>query len=269
MNSSILIVAGTDPLGGAGLYAHARVAWQRGLLPLYVPSALVVQSSRGINSVHPIDAEITGKTLEIVLAERTPDAALLGLIACPRAIHITAERVRPLRSPVVIDPVLQGGTHDGLRFGDRPLLDAYLALLRSLGDRAVATPNTLELGALLDQPPATTVEELARQATMLTRATGCVTFAKGGHLAQPGVDLLVTGSAVAFFPPLDAPVPDVHGTGCRLAAEIACSLAEGHDLRDAVCSARTAFRDAILHDVHTVGPGRPQMSPRPVLRSNE
>ena len=247
---AVLICAGLDPSGGAGLIADVRIASAVGARPVGVVTALTVQTTQGVRAVHPMDPEVIGEQLAALLSDvevRGVKLGMLGAVGVARAIsgglHLTA-------APVVWDPV--GAPSIGDVAFDR---DVFGEMLRELAPHlTLVTPNAGELAALVGRPVGD-LEELAAAAVHLAGMLGVAVLAKGGHAGGPeSVDVLATGALVERLRgPRIAGGEHVHGTGCALSAAIAAHLALGAGLVDACRAAKALVAARIAAPVR---PGR-------------
>jgi hydroxymethylpyrimidine/phosphomethylpyrimidine kinase len=250
----ILVCAGLDPSGGAGLIADVRVAALVGARPVGLVTALTVQDTRGARAVHPVDPEVLGAQVTALLADvevRAVKLGLLGSAAVARALgaglHLTA-------APVVWDPI------SAPSLGDAAFDRGFFAdALRSLAPHlTLITPNARDLAALEGGDAAALEADLDARvaaARQLAERAAAAVLAKGGHGAEAeAVDALVTATGVELLVGPRVPGGErVHGTGCALSTAIAAHLAAGMALVDA-CRAAKAFVAARIAD--PVRPGR-------------
>ena len=263
---ALLIIAGTDPLCGAGAFADVLTAAEAHTHPLVVLSAFVDQDSRGTRGWAPVASGAFERQLRVAWTDADPKAAKIGMIGdAERANQIAGffNGASPIGVPFVVDPVLSAGV-DGERLGDRELPAAICRLGAALaGSTSVLlTPNVPELAALTGTRPASNVGELIDAAHSLRAATGASVLAKGGHLDQDtGADVLVSTSGVRSLTPVQWPADDdVHGTGCALSTAIAGALAHGSSLEDAVVRGRAHLLAKVSNAIR-VGTGRRQVGP--------
>lgn len=241
----VLIVAGSDSSGGAGVQADVKTITALGGYASTAITALTAQNTLGVQGVAPVDPDFVDLQMRAVLDDIGTDAVKTGMLHSRWTIETVVRRLRTLsRSvPVVVDPVLVSGT-------GTPLLDreGRIALVKHLLPVAtLLTPNAPEAAALtgieVNGP-----EDLAHAADRLLLMGPEAVLLKGGHL--PGdtvVDLLRTADGLErrFESPRIRTRP-THGTGCTLASAIAVGLAEGMTLEGAVQKARDYVREAIL-----------------------
>jgi hydroxymethylpyrimidine/phosphomethylpyrimidine kinase len=243
MKGRVLIIAGSDSGGGAGIQADIKSVTALGAYAATGITALTAQNTLGVHGVHPVPLDFLRLQLECVLADIGADAIKTGMLADAATIELVAgvlsERAREV--PLVVDPVM-------VAKGGHPLLaaEAVDALRRQLLPRAaVITPNLPEAGALSGMTIATVADMRVAAAALLALGVPAVLL-KGGHL--PGeelVDLLATAEGIEAFSAPRIHTRNTHGTGCTTASALAAGLAQGMTLRDAVLRARAYVRAAI------------------------
>ncbi len=238
---AVLVLAGLDPSGGAGILADAEAIRAAGARPLCVATALTVQTTRAVRRWEPVPAALVAESAHALLAEENVRAIKIGMIGDPR-IAEAAHRLLSARRdlPVVVDPVLQASSGALLFKGTlREAREAYL----TLAERGLITPNLIEAAALLDLPrqpqDAAGLEESAR--ALLARGVRAA-LVKGGHLQGDPVDVLAMDGVVERFEGTRIKGAR-RGTGCRLASAIAAGLALEQPVREAVVGARQLVRD--------------------------
>jgi len=230
MKGRVLIIAGSDPSGGAGIQADIKTVTALGGYAMTAITALTVQNTLGVQQVFPIPDDIIRGQISACLDDIGADCVKIGMIADPKVIAAIAELV-PADIPMVMDPVLVATIGDRLA-GD----DVSEALKTVLFPRAaIATPNVPELGTLsgLTVNDSATLKAAGRRLLKDTQVP--VLLLKGGHLAGDRVtDWLMSDSIEIAFshPRLDT--RSTHGTGCTLASAIAAALARGASTEQAV-----------------------------------
>jgi len=222
---AVLVLAGLDPSGGAGLLADAEAIRAMGARPLCVATALTVQTTRAARSFKLVDAALIAESVRALLEDEDVRAIKIGMVGdASNARAIRA--LLPQGVPVVVDPVLAASSGTPL-FSGRP------RELLELARGAVLTPNLAEAEALLEGP--------ADARTLLARGPAAVLL-KGGHLPGPPTDVLALPANTESFSAGRIPVK-ARGTGCRLASAIAAGLARGVPVREAVIDARRYVRE--------------------------
>ena len=250
-----LVIAGSDPSGGAGLQADVKVLLRHGLSAAAVPTAVTVQSPSGVSAVHAVGAKIVKAQLDALLTDIRPAVVKVGLLPDAETVRVVARALGPLASkgiPVVVDPVL--GSSSGRRFlpvDDVPLFLRQLAPLATL-----LTPNIDEAAELSGLGVADVRQDTERVLKELLRTGARNVLIKGGHLpAGDAVDILGTREAFVMFSlPRIPRRRAVHGTGCALSSAIAAHLAQGVDLEDAIQAAKE-WTQAAIQGARAVGRG--------------
>ncbi len=245
MKGRVLIVAGSDSGGGAGIQADIKTVTALGGFAMTAVTALTAQNTLGVHGVVGIDPAFIRQQIDVVVSDLGVDAIKTGMLHSRAVIETVAGAIRDLApaSPLVVDPVM-------VAKGGAPLLeDDAVATLRDLllPLATVITPNLPEASVLLgrDVSDFDSMEEAARA---LLAFGPKASLLKGGHLeGDVVVDLLAAEGA----PPVSWTAPKIdtmhtHGTGCTLASAVAAGLAQGMALEPAVSRARDYVREAIL-----------------------
>jgi hydroxymethylpyrimidine/phosphomethylpyrimidine kinase len=237
----LLVIAGSDSSGGAGLQADLKTAQAFGVYAQTAVTAITVQDTNGVSQVHPVAPEIVAAQIAAALNDIGADVIKIGMLGNGAVAAAVADVLEGSEIPLVLDTVLLSSSGASL------LDEAGLTILKKrLVRRALlVTPNLPETEALTGILP--DCEHRLRNAAMVFKMLGSdhVLF-KGGHGEGDIVrDVLWTGGD---FIPFEAPrqqTRHTHGTGCTLATAIACGLAQGHDLRGAALRAQAYVQDAI------------------------
>jgi hydroxymethylpyrimidine/phosphomethylpyrimidine kinase len=240
----VLIVAGSDSGGGAGIQADIKTVTVLGGYAATAITALTAQNTQGVFGVLPIDPEFVAEQMTVVLTDIGADAIKTGMLFSEEIISAVAAtlEVRARHLPVVVDPVM-------VAKGGAALLQqrARAALTeRLLPMAALITPNAPEATALTGVK-IDTVSDMERAADHLLALGASAVLIKGGHV--PGdviTDVLRTADGEgAHFEHERIDTKHTHGTGCTLASAIACGIAHGFTLRSAVERAEDYLQGAI------------------------
>jgi len=231
----VLVAAGLDPSGGAGLVADLEALAAVGARGWAVATAITAQGAKGARGFEPAGERMLLAQIDALLdgGER-PRALKTGMLGAARVARALAARFseRDLgRAPLVVDPVLVASS--GASLFDDEGLGLAKALLPLLTRARLATPNLLELRALTGLDVSTDDAAAAAARTLPCRAV----LVKGGHREGAPVDLLVEGRRVTRFTGRRRK-GSARGTGCRLASAIAGLLARGATLDEAVRGAK-------------------------------
>jgi len=245
----ILIIAGSDSGGGAGIQADIKTVTMLGGHAMTAVTAVTAQNTLGVTSVHPVPAEMILSQIEAVVSDIGVDAVKIGMIGSAFAAKQVAARLHELKSlqpdiPIVFDPVMVSTS--GSALADEPTVAAFGRLMDVA---TIATPNLPELNRL------TSEDDPVAAALHLVGAHGCAVLIKGGHEEGDALaDALIEEDNMTSWQGQRIDTTSTHGTGCTLASAIAVFLAEGATLADAVSRAREFVRVA-LHDAPGLGQG--------------
>jgi len=245
----ILIIAGSDSGGGAGIQADIKTVTMLGGHALTAVTAITAQNTVGVGAIHPIPTEVILAQINAVVGDIGVDAVKVGMIGGAFAAEQVAARLERLRTeqpgiPIVFDPVMVATS--GSPLAD----DATVAAFARLMDIAtIATPNLPELKRL------TSEDDPVTAALHLVGAHGCAVLIKGGHEEGDAIaDALIETDNMTSWQGQRIDTTNTHGTGCTLASAIAFFLAEGCSLAHSVARAREFVRVA-LWDAPELGQG--------------
>jgi len=237
--TTVLSIGTTHPWNIAGVGLDLRIGAELGVRVLTVVCAVSAQDAHGLHALHPVPRAVIEAELASIPWDRV-DAVRIGAAGSAEAVYALAEAVRVPGIPVVVDPVF-AATRGG-EFADE-------AAIRAIHDRllpmptAILTPNLAEAGVLLGglRIERANLEDAAAQ--LQARGARGVLL-KGGHLAGAPVDVLASAAGVEVFEG-ERIAGEMRGTGCTLAMALACALAGGETLVDAVIFARGFVREKI------------------------
>ena len=243
MKGRVLIVAGSDSGGGAGIQADIKTVTALGGYAATAITALTAQDTQTVHAVHAVPAEFVAEQMRVVLADIGADCIKTGMIHSAPIIEAVADAAARYGEgiPLAVDPVL-------VAKGGASLLEASAmhALETALIGRAdLVTPNIPEAERLTDLPIAT-VDDMARAAERIHELGPKAVLVKGGHLKSDEItDLLSHPGGIERFHAHRIESRHTHGTGCTLASAIATGIAQGMGLVDAVARARRYLMAAI------------------------
>ncbi|MCB2226011.1 MAG: bifunctional hydroxymethylpyrimidine kinase/phosphomethylpyrimidine kinase [Desulfarculaceae bacterium] len=238
--SRVLIIAGSDSGGGAGIQADLKAVGALGGHASTVITALTAQNTIGVRAVHPVPLDFVEQQFAAVIEDIGTDAVKTGMLHSAELVELVSGLLAGVKAPVVVDPVMVA------KGGSRLLAAEAVQAVRSmlLPRATLITPNLDEAAELLGRP-ITDRAGMELAAKELVGLGAQAALIKGGHLqGEPG-DLLFDGSQTYFFSAPRIDTPHTHGTGCTLASAIAALLAQGWELAPAVERARLLVRRAI------------------------
>jgi hydroxymethylpyrimidine/phosphomethylpyrimidine kinase len=238
----VLIIAGSDSGGGAGIQADIKTVTALGGYAATAITAVTVQNTLGVTGVHPIPLDVVEAQARAVLSDIGADAIKTGMLGDAAIVELVARFLDEAAVPAVIDPVM-------VAKGGASLLaaDAVAAVRELLIPRAtLLTPNAPEAEALTGLAVATT-DDLRRAGEALLRAGAKAVLMKGGHVTgERVVDILMTAQGDTAFEGERIESRHTHGTGCTLASACATGLAQGLPLVAAVARAWDYVHEAML-----------------------
>jgi len=244
LKGRVLIIAGSDSGGGAGIQADIKSVTALGGYAMTAITALTAQNTLGLFGIHAVPEAFIRQQIELCLVDIGADCIKTGMLATAGVIETVVKALEEFAAdvPLVADPVM-------VAKGGAALLEpaAIDALKRRLLPRAtLITPNLPEAEALSGRKIGSRDDMKAAGEALLALGPKAVLM-KGGHLPGPTVvDVLVTGRGAArVFESPRIETRHTHGTGCTLASAIATGLAQGLALADAVARARAYVQAAI------------------------
>lgn len=243
MRGRVLIIAGSDPSGGAGVQADIKTVTALGGYAAAAITSLTVQNTKGVAAIHPVASDIIRAQIIAVLEDIGADAIKIGMIGEPAAglaIADTLVEFAPV-IPVILDPVLIATSGDALAADGMPAL----LLERLVPLAAIVTPNAEE-AARLTGLAIETSDDLVAAGQALIQRGATAALVKGGHLEGDTVeDALVTLDGARVFRNPRIVTASTHGTGCTLASAVATGIAQGLPLAAAVKRAIDYVHEAI------------------------
>jgi hydroxymethylpyrimidine/phosphomethylpyrimidine kinase len=240
----VLIIAGSDSGGGAGIQADIKTVTMLGGYAMTAITAVTVQNTIGVTNVHEVPPGIVREQIEAVMGDLDADAWKIGMMGSAAHVGTVLEVWYAVGGgvPVVLDPVMVA------KGGASLLQEDAVAVIRDelMPIAAIVTPNAPEAEALTG----IAVRELdgqRRAAAILVEKLGAhAALIKGGHIAGDVVrDVLLTRTSERVFENPRIETRATHGTGCTLAAAIAAQIAQGVEIEYAVDKARDYLMEAI------------------------
>jgi hydroxymethylpyrimidine/phosphomethylpyrimidine kinase len=249
----VLTIAGFDPSSGAGITADIKTIAAHGCYGISCITALTVQSTSGVRQVEPVRPELVSATLTELIADVDVAAVHIGMLASAPVVAAVVEFLESNQlENVVLDPILRSSSgKDLLDPAGRKLLKQKLIPLCT-----ALTPNVDE-AAVLTGLPVTDQDQMRAAAHALHKQGAGAVVITGGHL-EKAIDLLSfttrRGIEQEVFKSDRQKSNSTHGTGCAFATAMACHLALGRGLPEAVLLAK-AYVQAAIANAHPLGKG--------------
>lgn len=259
----LLIIAGSDPTGGAGMQADIKTACVHHVYATTAVTSVTSQTSGGVIKAQAVNDDLIESQIEAVLTDMHPDAVKIGMLPTASAAMTIGQIIsRHCLTNVVVDPVLAPTAGN-------PLNDNRISLARALVKHIfplarVVTPNIPEASFLLEASGSKGSSDISNprlMAEMLMNISGTESvLLKGGH-ADPkepmSTDILVRRECnkILKFSSKRIKNARFHGTGCTLSSTIACGLALGLDLDEAIGMGRRYISSAMTGNkiIHCIG----------------
>lgn len=246
MKGRVLIIAGSDSGGGAGIQADIKAVTALGGFAMTAITALTAQNTEGVHGIHEVPMDFVGEQIRVVLDDLGADCIKTGMLHRTAVIDavLNAVDAHGADVPMVVDPVM-------IAKGGAPLLedDAINAVREQVLPRArLMTPNAPEAGVLIGGKVETTEQALSAARSLLAMGPDAV-LVKGGHIEATGdtvIDVFMdqAGAEEVFESPR-IQTTSTHGTGCTTASAIAAGVAQGLSARDSIVRARAYVAEAI------------------------
>lgn len=254
----VLIIAGSDSSGGAGIQADLKTVSMLGAFGMTAITALTAQNTTGVYAVVEIEPKFVVQQIEVCAGDVGCDAIKTGMLANVAIIDAVASAIHGL-GPLVVDPVMIA------KSGARLLApDAVAALKTKLLQLAtVVTPNLHEAGILTGHE-IKTLEQMKEAARMIRDLGPQNVVVKGGHLENMAVDVLYDGRNFTEFRSERIETKNTHGTGCIFASAIASGLAHKKTVEESVAAAKDFITVAIRAGL-AIGEGYGPANPMAVL----
>jgi hydroxymethylpyrimidine/phosphomethylpyrimidine kinase len=239
---SVLTIAGSDSSGGAGIQADIKTIQSMGLFAQSAITALTAQNTTGVYGVHDVPTDFVAQQIDVVFDDIRPDAVKIGMVSSAEIVASIVDALeRNDARNIVVDPVMVATS------GSELASNSAIAALRDklIPLATVITPNMPEAEALFGSHIEAR-DEQERAALEIARAAGVAVLVKGGHGENDANDVLARpDGTVVWFEGERVDTANTHGTGCTLSSAIACGLALGKTLEDAVRGAKAYITGAL------------------------
>jgi len=249
----VLTIAGFDPSSGAGITADIKTIAAHECYGVSCITALTIQSTQGVRRVEALDPTLIAETLQELVLDLAVGAVHVGMLGNARVVEVVADFLSHACLPhVVLDPILKSSSGADLldKAGTQLLIERLLPLAE------LVTPNLDEASALTGM--AVTNLQQMREAAACLHGLGAINVVvTGGHL-EKAIDLLSfrtdRGTETEVFKAERQRSNSTHGTGCAFATALACHLAHGRGLPEAVLLSK-AYVSAAIANAHPLGQG--------------
>ncbi|HEV2732717.1 MAG TPA: bifunctional hydroxymethylpyrimidine kinase/phosphomethylpyrimidine kinase [Terriglobales bacterium] len=249
----VLTIAGFDPSSGAGITADVKTIAAHDCYGVCCITALTVQSTGGVRRVEGMDPAVISETLQELASDLQMAAVHIGMLANRQVVMAVVRFLEESKRPhVVLDPILKSSSGTELldAAGTRLMMEKLLPLAE------LVTPNLDEAGVMTGLP-VTNLDDMRAAASRLHSLGAANVVVTGGHL-EKAIDLLSFSSSRGreqeVFKADRQRSNSTHGTGCAFATALACHLAHGRGIPEAVLLAK-AYVVAAIANAQPVGHG--------------
>ena len=226
--SKILIIAGSDSSGGAGIQADIKTVTALGSYAMTAITAVTAQNTTGVNSIVPIKPKEISNQIEFTSQDIKPDAIKIGMLHSADVIKAVIKSLNKIKVPkVILDPVMvaKGGTK---LIDDKAISSIRNNLIKKI---FLITPNIPE-AEILSNTKINNLEDMIFSANKLINFGAKNVLVKGGHLnSKITYDVLVSKKEIKVFKNKKYTTKNTHGTGCSLSSAIATYLSCGKLLK--------------------------------------
>ena len=237
----VLTIAGSDCSGGAGIQADLKTIQAHDMYGMSVITSVTAQNTMGVYGVCDLSAEFVEKQLDAVFTDIVPEAVKIGMVSSGEIIRAIAGRLREYKPGFIVeDPVMVSTS--GCMLMEEEAKKILVNELLPIAD--VVTPNIPE-AEVLSGIKINSREDMCRAVEKIAKGTKAAILIKGGHLTDTADDLLFLEGQLFWIKAERIDNPNTHGTGCTLSSAIACELADGKTIYQAVEAAKQYVYHAI------------------------
>lgn len=239
--NKVLTIAGSDCSGGAGIQADIKTITAHRMYAMSAVTALTAQNTTGVYGVYETPPDGLAQQLDCIFTDIVPDAVKIGMVSSADSIAVIADKLRKYSAKnIVADPVMVSTSGYALLKPDA--MDAMRTQLLPLAQ--LITPNIPEAEELSGRQIANK-EQMEDAGRAIAEQIGGAVLVKGGHLIDRADDLLIWDGQIIWIEGERVNNPNTHGTGCTLSSAIACALAAGCCIPDAVRQAKAYLTGAL------------------------
>jgi len=225
--SKVLIIAGSDSSGGAGIQADIKTVTSLGCYAMTAVTAVTAQNTTGVKSIIPISPKEISNQIEFTLKDIRANTIKIGMLHSKQVISAVIRSLRKIKiKKIILDPVMvaKGGTK---LISDKAIIDIKNKLIKNI---LLITPNIPE-AEILTNTKINSVEDMIKTGQLLVHLGAKNVLIKGGHLnSKKMYDIFLNKKIVKIFKSKKYKSKNTHGTGCTLSSAIAANLSCGKDL---------------------------------------
>ena len=244
--SKILIIAGSDSSGGAGIQADIKTVTALGSYAMTAITAVTIQNTTGVKSIVPIESNKISDQIEFTSKDIKPDAVKIGMLHSPRVIKSVIRSLDLIKvKKIILDPVMIA------KGGAKLIDDKAIQLLKNelIKKVSLITPNIPE-AEILTNTKIKTKEDMILASSILIELGAKNVFIKGGHLDSEFVhDIFVNKKEIKIIKNRRITTSNTHGTGCTLSSAISTFFACGKTLKRSCELATKYVNNSIKYNI--------------------
>lgn len=238
---SVLTIAGSDSIGGAGIQADIKSITCNGCYAMTAITAMTAQNTLGVKSIQESSPEFLEDQIDAIFADIVPDAVKIGMVSNRKLIEIISRKLKEYGAKnIVLDPVMVATS--GAKLISEDAIETLKENLIPLA--TLITPNIPE-SEILSGMKIETEEQMVYAAKEISEKFKTAVLVKGGHSINDANDVLYTDGKFLWFPQERIENSNTHGTGCTLSSAIASHLAKGEPIECAINSAKKYLTECL------------------------
>ena len=238
---SVLTIAGSDSIGGAGIQADIKSITCNGCYAMTAITAMTAQNTIGVKSIQESSPEFLEDQIDAIFADIVPDAVKIGMVSNRKLIEIISRKLKEYGAKnIVLDPVMVATS--GAKLISEDAIETLKENLIPLA--TLITPNIPE-SEILSGMKIETEEQMVYAAKHISEKFKTAVLVKGGHSINDANDVLYTDGKFLWFPQERIENSNTHGTGCTLSSAIASHLAKGEPIECAINSAKKYLTECL------------------------
>lgn len=238
---SVLTIAGSDSIGGAGIQADIKSITCNGCYAMTAITAMTAQNTLGVKSIQESSPEFLEDQIDAIFSDIVPDAVKIGMVSNRKLIEIISRKLKEYGAKnIVLDPVMVATS--GAKLISEDAIETLKENLIPLA--TLITPNIPE-SEILSGMKIETEEQMVYAAKHISEKFKTAVLVKGGHSINDANDVLYADGKFLWFPQERIENSNTHGTGCTLSSAIASHLAKGEPIECAINSAKKYLTECL------------------------
>lgn len=247
LSKSVLVIAGSDPSGGAGIQADLKTLTSLGVYGMTAITALTVQNTKGVSDIHEVPIDIVKKQIKACLSDINTNTIKIGMMHNAElimGIYEALENENVIKNDItkiILDPVMVA--KGGHRLLKTDAIDALKLFIKK--SNPILTPNIPEAEILTDIK-IKNVSDMEKAGKIILKLGASNVILKGGHLEEEEItDVLIDYKASYKITTIKTITNHTHGTGCTMASALSAGIAKSFEIKDAFKMAHSYVNKAI------------------------